>query len=502
MRWSAPATLRALDLRRHYGPWPSAFLATARRIVRSQDEAAAEAVNLAMASLAVALEVLADLMPNQGATPFRESVRNFRADPELRAQFKARYASRIRPEKSEDAKAAAWLHTDPFCLESHPRTYWFDGETCERVACAYIARHTLSRRRTLLDVHQAGVRYFLTGEYLSPEGPSVRIRFLSPTDLEYVSERGSWFYRYTVHPIYAYQKSVRKLAGAEVLIESPARHVLDVDLQTGDLIHCFEGYSLLRQGDRTLPPLSSSPMPVRTVTEPPSESMSAPRPGASSLVAQYTFQLVKRACPDPNGQIAMNRAVGHYFHSADPAGELSGFSQKYADWMAQVVGRDRNQIASPSAILRSPEEKPRRSVDPRGIQWPEEGPFLNAILAVWIQAQLHVRDLPTDADSDVRANLPASLRTLSRDTDGAKPTWSTWARGLPNVSEFAPKQLIDAWCAVWKILEIVLQVHHNPNRNRITYSEFVEAMPVRVYANYEAEFEILRRQNPDIAEVP
>lgn len=499
MRWSDPPTLRALDFQgSQWSRFPASFTASARRVLGTDAEAVDEAVNLSLAALAVAIEVLRELVPEMAHASFGEAVRTMRSDPELRGLFKARYATRSAAKRGSEFPGVPTMLTDPFCLESRPQTYWFDAETCERVVCAFIARQTLNRRRALLDVHESGAQYSLRGVFRDDEGAALQLDFLTASDVNYSANGRTTHCRYEVHPRYEHHRSVRKLAGAEVIVSGPPQMVLDLNVETGELIHCFEGYKLTPEGPNS--PLVQTALRVRTV--PPQEEIvgathqPSPMP---SVVSQYTFSLIKRATGDLRHQVAMNRALTQYFHPDRAARELSGWAQKYERWIASVAGADHRSAASVGALMRAPEDKRPSKQGPRDVRIDGEGAFLNAILAVWLHAQLHVRDLPTDVSTYINANLPKSLLTLSRVTDG-KPAWTSWAKNLPNGDEFAPKQLIDSWATVWKLLEIVLQVHNDPLRGKITYSEFVEAMPVKVYANYEAEFEALRRQAPELAE--
>lgn len=502
MGWSDPASLRALDFRgAQWSRRPASFEASARRILGANAEAVDEAVNLSLAALAIVFEILGDLLPDQKGLPFGECVRTLRADPELRGLFKARYATRSAVGRSHEFPGVPTMLTDPLCLESRPSIYWFDGETCERVVCAFISRQTLNRRRALLDVHESGVTYSLRGAYQSDEGAKIQLRFLTANDVEFSEGANAITCRYSVHPLYEYRKSVRKLSGVEVIVHAPKSMVFDLDLVTGDLIHPFDGYKLVREGADSQGPLVETPTRVQIVPEHEAAAKFVTGPiEVPSVVNHYTFSLIKRVTSEFEHQVAMNRAVTQYFLPHSPLSELSGWAAKYERWIREVVGGGDYGQATVAALIRPPEEKRPAEDDPRGVRIEGEGAALNALLAVWLHAQLHVRDLPTDASTYLTANLPKTLRDMPREVDGGKPTWTAWAKSFPNERKFSPKQLVDSWATVWKILEIILQVHNDPLRERITYSEFVEAMPIKVYANYEAEFEALRRQAPELAE--
>lgn len=455
-----------------------------------------------MAALTAAIEVLSGLLPSMGLTSFGECVRTMRADPELRALFKARYATKT---ARGNFPGIPSMLTDPFCLESKPSTYWFDADTCEKLVCAFIARQTLNRRRALLDVHESGVKYSLRGHYGTE---TAQLKFLTAEDAEYLHE-GKWeACRYYIHPIYEYRKSVRKLTAAEVIVTASTPLVLDVDMQTGDLINCFEGYKLTApsQSASSPPYLVEAALRVEMISESEAplieeRSKTKDSPLGDEILNQYTLSLIKRVTPDQNQQVAMNRALTQYFRPHSLSKPLSGWAFKYDQWIHDVIGDGPLARYSISKLTATPEEKLPPSSEKRDIQIATDGPFLNALLAVWMQAQIYVRDLSTDVETYIRANTPQSLRDLPREPDGRKPAWQRWASTLPSSRSIVPKQLIDSWSTVWKLLELTLQCHNDPERSRITYHEFIEAMPVKVYANYEAEFESLKRQAPELSEV-
>jgi len=482
LQWSDPPSLRALDPQS--GQWtrqPSSFLHAAQRILGPNQEAAEEAVNLAIAAFAAAVESLAALLPHMTLAAFEEAVLTMRADPHLRSVFKASYATKTAQGRAQEFPGVPTMLTDPFCLETNPARYWFDAETCERLVCTFIARQTLNRRRALLDIHESGTVYSLRGLYRSeePGAPCVELSFVTDEDVYCQTAERNLSCRYSLRPVYEYRKSVRKLAGAEVVVETPNRIVLDLDLQSGALIDCFQGYRLVRVGETT--GLHESPTRVEMV--PPETIASIPAQTGGSdemaIVNQYTFTLIKRAMREPEHRIALNRAIIHCFTPDAYVTAASGWAQRYSRWI-------RGAAHTKEQLIRTPEEKIGEGIP----NVSKDGSALNVLLAVWLQAQLHVSDLPTDAPTFVRANTPRTLRELPR-----KSVWNEWAKRLRPEQGISPKQMVDAWATSWKLLELVLHRHNNAERSRITFTEFADAMPVKVYPNnFEAEFEVLRRE--------
>jgi len=514
VRWSDPPTLRSLDP--HGGLWsqpPASFLKTASRILGADREAAEEAVTLSLAALTVAIEILSDLVPELGLVSFGECVRTLRADRERRALFKARYASKAASRKSEEYPGAPSMLTDPFCLSSNPSRYWFDADTCEKVVCTFIARQTLNRRRAFLDVHESGATYSLRGVYRNEDGEApIELNFLTAEDVECTRGTVSTPCRYYVRPVYEHRKSVRKLIGAEIVLSTAETITLDVNMQTGALVDCFEGYELSPRCGQTTP----SPHLVETATRvefvPDSENVLTERPDRGQmkdrdiqsgvyLIDRYTMSLIKRITAEPDQQVAMNRALTEYFDPSRASAPLTGWSLKYDRWIQSVVGDEHRNRYSIERLCMTPEEKrPASNRGPRDPRIEEDGPYLFAVLAIWMQAQMHIAQLPTDVSTYLKANLPSSLRGLPRMGSGAKAPWTEWAKRISQDRTGWAKQMIDSWSTAWKLFEVVLQCHSSDERSRITYSEFVEAMPVKVYANYEGEFESLKIQIAELSE--
>lgn len=482
MQWSDPPTLRALDSRG--GQWsqlPPSFLKAAERVLGPNREAAEEAVNLSLAALTAAVDVLVDLLPQMSLAAFGDAVRTMRRDRDLRALFKAGYATRTAGKNPNEYPGAPTVLTDPFCLETSPSRYWFEAETCEKLVCAFITRQTLNRRRRLLDIHESGVAYSLRGTYQSDDLPSERLTFHTWEDVSVDSEPG----RYYIRPLYEFQRSVRHLVGAEVVIQSPRPKVLDVDLSTGQLFDCFNSRRFAPSGGQTNDPpfLVEIPTRVEHVT---SEHLAAlphrqETPKAAAILDEYTFILVKRVTPDANRQVALNRAITWYFRS-DVGAHLSGWAGIYRRWIHHTIGED--------GLLDSPEDKNQRADALADLE--AEGQRLWVYLAMWIQGQVYLPNLPTQVRCYIQANVPASLRDLAPRSH-AKVTWREWARRLRPHQAIQPKQMVDAWATVWKLLEVALQYHQDEDRSRISFSEFADAMPVKVYpVNYEGEFALLR----------
>lgn len=470
MLWSDPPTLRVLDPQGDLWRHPSSsFRGAAARVLGNSPEAIEEAVTLSLTALTAALAVLGELLPGESAGPFSDAVRKLRADRELRGRFKAAYATRTASGLTDEYPGAPTMLTDPFCLETNPAAFWFDADTCERIVCAFIARQTLNRRRALLDIHETGTVYSLRGRY-------GHIKFLSLDEADVDGQHC----RYYVHPRYDYRRSARKLCGAEVVLECAPTITFDVDLETGDLIDCFGDLRLSPGEGRTGKPpyLLSSAVRAEKVSDEALQNIAAPESTPSSAVLdEYTFTLIKRVVVDTTHQIALNRAITQFFRDSNRLPASTGWALHYSRWIQSIV--DGQPVQN---LVRPPEEKLTASI------FKTEGAGLNALLALWLQAQIYLPHLPTDPQTYVTANIPATVRRLESGANrGVKPD----------------RLLVNAWCAVWRLLELYLQHHSDASHRRITYQEFVDAMPIRVYpSNFESEFENLRQRASWLAEAP